>query len=236
MSDAEEYQFNTRSRAHVRQPPAWSRLAFVESRLSQAISAAIGWLGVRPGDRVLDFGCADCPYHASLPPDVDYLPADLKGNPAALVEIGADGRVTLDDASVDAVLSTQVLEHVLDPAAYLAEAYRVLRPGGQLLLSTHGIMLYHPDPVDLWRWTGAGLVHQVAGAGFRIDRHEGIVGLAATGLQLFQDAAWGALPRFLRPPFSLVMHGLMAISDRCQSPQSRRMNALVFLVLARKPA
>ena len=31
------------------------------------------------------------------------------------------------------------------------------RPGGRVLLSTHGAMVYHPNPVDLWRWTGAGL-------------------------------------------------------------------------------
>ncbi len=33
----------------------------------------------------------------------------------------------------------------------------MLRPGGRVLLSTHGTMVYHPNPVDLWRWTGAGL-------------------------------------------------------------------------------
>ena len=55
--------------------------------------------------------------------------------------------------SFDAVLSTQVLEHVADPGALPAERFRVLRPGGRLLLSTHGIFVYHPDPDDYWRWT-----------------------------------------------------------------------------------
>ena len=26
-----------------------------------------------------------------------------------------------------------------------------------MLLSTHGAMVYHPNPVDFWRWTHAGL-------------------------------------------------------------------------------
>ena len=30
-------------------------------------------------------------------------------------------------------------------------------PGGRVLASTHGVMVYHPNPVDHWRWTHTGL-------------------------------------------------------------------------------
>jgi SAM-dependent methyltransferase len=40
------------------------------------------------------------------------------------------------DGSFDVVCSFQVLEHVADPDAYLAEARRLLQPGGVLLLAT----------------------------------------------------------------------------------------------------
>jgi len=33
----------------------------------------------------------------------------------------------------------------------------VTRVGGRVLASTHGVQVYHPSPVDLWRWTYAGL-------------------------------------------------------------------------------
>ena len=62
------------------------------------------------------------------------------------------------DGRFDAVICTQALEHVLDPARAVREMHRVLAPGGVLMLSTHGTAVYHPCPTDLWRWTQEGLV------------------------------------------------------------------------------
>jgi predicted trehalose synthase len=55
------------------------------------------------------------------------------------------------------VLCTQVLEHADDPARVVAELSRVAASGGTVLASTHGVHVYHPSPVDLWRWTHEGL-------------------------------------------------------------------------------
>ena len=55
------------------------------------------------------------------------------------------------------MLSTQVLEHVEDPAKAVREFHRVTSPGGRVLASTHGVQVYHPAPTDYWRWTHAGL-------------------------------------------------------------------------------
>lgn len=235
MSVAEAPRFNTDRPAEVRKAPRWSRLSYVVRGLPKAIAALAPQLLVGSGGRVLDYGCADQPYRHLLPRDADYVPADIPGNPQALVEVQPDGTLPLPGEGFDALLSTQVLEHVQDPETYLSECFRVLRPGGRMLLSTHGIMVWHPDPVDHWRWTCGGLRHAVEQAGFEVVRFEGVVGLAATGIQLFQDAIVYALPRPLRKPFAFAMQTLMGVADRFQSADSRRMNALVFALIAEKP-
>jgi hypothetical protein len=61
------------------------------------------------------------------------------------------------------------------------------------------------------------------------------MGLAATGLQLVQDSFYWRLPRLLRPLAALVVQTLVRAADRVQSAESKRMNALVYALVARKP-
>jgi len=222
-------------RGDVHQEALWSPFRHVGRQLRSTTAAMVGRAGLRPGEVALDYGCADAPYRALLG-DATYVPADLPGNPVAEVEIGADGRVPRADGSCGLVLSTQVLEHVPDPAAYLAEAHRLLRPGGSLLLTTHGIMYLHRDPTDYWRWTCDGLVQLVESAGFEVVELRGILGLVPAGLQLVQDGLGARVPRWLRKPYVGCFQALIALTDRWTSDASRRENALVFAVLARRPA
>src|SRR5688500_17070050 len=154
----------------------WHRYSHYIKTLPKTLEALAGDLELPPSGRLLDYGCADMPYRYMFPPTVEYVGADLPGNPKSTIVLNPDTTVPVPDSSFDVVVSTQVLEHVGDPALYLAECFRVLKPGGRLLLSTHGIFIYHPDPVDYWRWTCDGLQHQVKAAGFEVARFEGMFG------------------------------------------------------------
>ncbi|HKS47221.1 MAG TPA: class I SAM-dependent methyltransferase [Amycolatopsis sp.] len=51
----------------------------------------------------------------------------------------------LASSTVDVVANFQVLEHLWDQAAFLAECHRVLRPGGRLVVTTPNRLTFTPD-------------------------------------------------------------------------------------------
>jgi SAM-dependent methyltransferase len=104
-------------------------------------------LSLQPGERVLDVGSGPGFLAAEMAqevgPDgtvVGVDPSDsmlgLARSQTADVEFRAGGALELPvaDGSFDVVVSTQVLEYVEDVAGALAEARRVLRPGGRLMV------------------------------------------------------------------------------------------------------
>ena len=48
--------------------------------------------------------------------------------------------------------------------------------GGRLILTTHGIFVYHPDPQDNWRSTSEGLRRLVEKHGYQVVEMRGLVG------------------------------------------------------------
>lgn len=185
---------------------------------------------------LVDYGCGDMPYRSVIEPKVGkYLGVDLEMNPKAEHHIGFDSKTTLPDNYADIILSNQVLEHVDTPSGYLQEAYRILKPGGSIILTTHGYWFYHPTPNDYWRWTSAGLRKTVEAEGFQINSFHGIMGLAASGIQLFQDAILNKVPKALYPPIAFVMQGFIALFDKMNSQSQRDRDASLYVVIAQKP-
>jgi SAM-dependent methyltransferase len=117
---------------------------------------------------VFDYGCGGAPYRSLFGHCKSYIAADIEANPAVDCLLNSDGTTGKADTSFDVVISTQVLEHIQDPEAYLREAWRILRPGGKLLLTTHGMFEEHGCPYDFTRWTGRGLEQLVAKSGFHV--------------------------------------------------------------------
>jgi SAM-dependent methyltransferase len=117
---------------------------------------------------LFDYGCGGAPYRGLFAHCSSYIGADLVPGPNVDKILDASGLTSEPDAAYDIVLSSQVLEHVPDPARYLAEAFRILKPGGHLILTTHGMFLEHGCPNDFYRWTGYGLEKNVSAAGFHV--------------------------------------------------------------------
>ena len=68
----------------------------------------------------------------------------------------------------DAVLCTEVLEHVPDANAFMAELCRVLRPGGTLILTVPWSARQHHIPHDYARYSRFGLAWLLGMHGFDI--------------------------------------------------------------------
>jgi SAM-dependent methyltransferase len=73
--------------------------------------------------------------------------AEEAGVEAEIVEAGAE-RLPFEDSSFDTAIFTLVLCTVPDPAAALAEAARILKPGGRLLFVEH----VRSEEAGLARW------------------------------------------------------------------------------------
>ncbi len=76
--------------------------------------------------------------------------------------------------SFDLVICGELLEHVQNPVPVLAQVWRVLRPGGRLLISVPFLYHIHGDPYDYGRYTDHYWLEQLAAAGYApvmIERH-----------------------------------------------------------------
>jgi SAM-dependent methyltransferase len=182
--------------------------------------------------RVVDAGCGLQPYRHLLGPGVtEYVGVDRKG-PLTAPDVEGDVlALPLPDASFDAALSTQVLEHVTDPALALREIARVLRPGGRLVLTCPGTWPHHETPYDFFRYTRFGLEHLLRAAGLEVVeiREQGGVWATIgqlTALELFHLGDRGQ--RFVPLLNRLIV--------RLEERGGREEQALNWLVLARKPA
>ena len=146
------------------------------------------------------------------------------------------------DNSADGVVSFQVLEHVWDLDLYLGDCLRVLKPGGWLLLSTHGNWLYHPHPTDFRRWTRDGLHDELQSRGFSVETISSVAGpLAWTTLFRLMGLqhALRSVPLLgpvALPPVTLFMNMRMALEDRITPAQLRDTNSSIYVTLSRKPA
>lgn len=175
-------------------------------------TAAIG-----PSTSILDVGCGTGNYARAL---VALTGCHVSGiepswemaqraHAAAIwdrLEQGSAEYLPFPDASFDLVMSTDVIHHVGDRAAYFREAARVLKPGGRLVTVTDShadiarrrpLTSHFPETVaiELARYPSLeALTAEMADAGFTAFLREGVeLEYALADLQPYRDRAFSSL-------------------------------------------
>ena len=133
------------------------------------------------GGTVLDVGCGAKPYAGLLTGAGRHLGLDI--GPWADIRVDPGQVWPLEDAQIDAVLCTEVIEHVPDLDFVVGEMTRVLRPGGMLVVTAPFVFPLHGLPHDYRRFAPAELERLFAPA-FEVvqSRLLGGVGSAVAGL------------------------------------------------------
>ncbi|MFD5628891.1 MULTISPECIES: class I SAM-dependent methyltransferase [unclassified Streptomyces] len=123
-------------------------------RQARMLAAALG-PATEGAKTVLDIGCGDGSAAATAAPllaghrlvGVDWSQDALRRAhahvPYAIRGELTDGGLPFTAASADAVLFSEVVEHLVDPDSALDEIRRVLRPGGHLMLSTPNLAAWY---------------------------------------------------------------------------------------------
>jgi SAM-dependent methyltransferase len=189
--------------------------------------------------RLLDIGCGEKPYERILSNGVtEYVGLEHPDTQHARdrVDVWGDAQdLPFDDTSFDSVCAFHVIEHTPQPSRVMAEAARVLRPNGTLLVAVPFMWGIHEAPRDFYRFTPYALRDLYARAGLIQVAIEPLCGYWATAsLRLSY-----ALARFARGPlrvpvlaFLSFVQGIGLVLDRLDPVET---DAGGYIAIGRKP-
>jgi len=122
----------------------------------------------------LDIGCGEKPYQSFLNDNIseyiglDYPFQKLVKNVSGIDVYGDAMELPFKSEVFDTILSTQVVEHVIEPKNVFLEMERVLKKGGHIVLTAPQEWEIHKEPYDFWRFTIYGLEHLTLSSGLKV--------------------------------------------------------------------
>ncbi len=125
----------------------------------------------------MDFGCGSKPYTSVFNYDeyigVDYETEVSNSNERLAADVFYDGKtIPFKDNEFDSAFSSEVLEHVFNPDEIIPEIYRVLKPGGHLLLTCPFFWPEHEQPYDFARYSSFAIQNLMERHGFEVVEYD----------------------------------------------------------------
>lgn len=123
---------------------------------------AVRMADIKQGDHVLEVGCFNgqlerhflkgkCAAYYGVDVNEQAIAFARNASPADRFQIALAEKLPFADSSFDKVFCLDTLEHVFDEKAAVSEIYRILKPGGSLILSVPHDFLNFLDPDELTR-------------------------------------------------------------------------------------
>lgn len=183
------------------------------------------------GGTVLDLGAGLRPFAGLLPGRT----IALDHRPRPTIDLVGDAHcLPFGDATFDAVVSTEVFEHLQDPPRAAEEIIRVLKPGGRLVLTTRFCFPLHDRPSDFWRFTPYTLARLFAPLEPRVaPQHSAYQTLLVLLVRLVMEPT--RLNRVVSPPvlaLCALLWGLEPLAGRLLPSDALSSG---YLVAGRKP-
>jgi SAM-dependent methyltransferase len=109
--------------------------------------------------KILDIGCGNSPFKFLLDKSkTNYTGIDIENatkfdyyNPDKVIFDGE--HIPFADESFDNIISTEVLEHIENPEQIISEMHRVLKQGGEAIITIPWSARVHFEPYDYCRYT-----------------------------------------------------------------------------------
>lgn len=141
---------------------------FLWKNIEEAVTLALADHNSSGHPVVLDVGCGNKPY-ADLFVNCEYIGMDSIDSGSKPDIVGDAQKLPCEDESVDIVFCTQVIEHLPRPWLLFEEAFRVLRPGGKLIITAPFVWPLHEVPHDFFRFSRYGLQSLTLHSGFILN-------------------------------------------------------------------
>jgi SAM-dependent methyltransferase len=121
---------------------------------------------IKSGSLILDAGAGPSPYKKFFK-HCKYEATDFCNNFNNLDFVCSLDKIPRKKEIYDAIVCTQVLEHVEYPQKVVSELYRVLRKGGTLFMTVPQGWGIHQEPYNYYNFTKYGIMSLLKNAGFR---------------------------------------------------------------------